>query len=207
MQSVFFSYELYKKALSNSEPLSTSHRLIAGGCAGATACVGTFPLDLIRTRLALQTTQHRYGGIINCAYVVVREEGVLGLFKGLSAAFLSAVPATAINFTTYETLKEITRGIGGSVVGLSWLNGAAAGAFSMTVLYPLDLCKRRMMMAGVDGFPVYRDPVACLTATVRNEGVRGLYKGIILGYLKVIPAISLTFLTYESTLAIFVYFK
>lgn len=177
-------------------------KIIAGGCAGATACVGTFPLDLIRTRLALQTTQRRYSGIANCARTIFREEGVRGLYKGLGAAFLSTIPATAINFTTYETLKELTTKIGGSVLAFSSVNGALAGALSMTILYPLDLCKRRMMMAGVDGFPVYKHPLACLASTVHNEGIRGVYKGITLAYLKVIPAVSLTFLTYEATLKI-----
>lgn len=55
-----------------------------------------------------------------------------------------------------EKLKEVTARFGASVIGFSWVNGAAAGAISMTILYPLDLCKRRMMMAGVAGYPVYR---------------------------------------------------
>lgn len=199
----FFSYEVYKKALTtDTQPLTTLQKVAASGCAGATACVGTFPLDLIRTRLALQTKQQRYSGIVNCTQVIVREEGVVGLYKGLGAACLSAVPATAINFTTYETLKELTTLLGGSVIAFSSVNGALAGALSMTALYPLDLCKRRMMMAGVDGFPKYATPLDCLASTVRHEGVRGLYKGISLAYMKVIPAISLTFLTYETTLTI-----
>jgi len=190
----FFSYEVYKKALApnTTQPLCAAQKVIAGGCAGATACVGTFPLDLIRTRLALQTTQKRYRGIVNCAQVILKEEGLTGLYKGLGAAFLSSIPATAINFTTYETLKDLTIRLGGSVLAFSSVNGALAGALSMTILYPLDLCKRRMMMAGVDGFPVYKSPLDCLLSSIRNEGVQGIYRGITLAYMKVIPAISLT---------------
>jgi len=212
----FFSFEVIKqkqkinnqksnsvfKAISNPESnLSTLQRLWAGGCAGGLACIFTHPLDLIRTRLALQTTQQRYTGIMNCVKLVSREEGYLGLYKGMGVALISAVPATAINFTTYETLKELTTRLGGNVIALASVNGAVAGALSMTVLYPLDLCKRRLMVAGVEGFPSYKGPIECLIDTYKREGVRGLYRGISLAYLKVIPAISLTFLSYEATLS------
>lgn len=200
----FFSYEIYKKASSSNNVYTSPivQRIVAGGCAGATACVGTFPLDLIRTRLALQTHQRRYNGAINCIQVVLREEGFLGLYKGLGAAVISSVSGTAVNFTIYETLKEITTHLGGNVIGFSTINGALAGAISMTLLYPLDLCKRRMMLAGVDGFPKYKNLVACVLSALHNEGVGGLYKGIALAYWKVVPAVSLTFLTYETALTI-----
>lgn len=86
--------------LSSNILSSTAQRLVAGGCAGATACIVTFPLDLIRTRLALQTPQHQYSGIVNCVQRIVKEEGPSGLYKGLGAAFLSSIFATAVNFTT-----------------------------------------------------------------------------------------------------------
>lgn len=73
----------------------------------------------------------------------------------------------------------------------------------MTLLYPLDLCKRRMMLAGINGFPEYHNFIVCMLSTIHNEGFSGLYKGITMAYWKVVPAVALTFFTYETILTLF----
>ena len=42
-----------------------------------------YPLDLLRTRLAAQTTVKHYHGIGQALACIVREEGMGGLYKGL----------------------------------------------------------------------------------------------------------------------------
>lgn len=63
----FLSYEKYKKEfLSQNETathLSPVQNLVAGGMAGVTSLLCTYPLDLIRSRLTVQTTEEKYRGI------------------------------------------------------------------------------------------------------------------------------------------------
>ena len=61
-----------------------TRRLVAGGSAGMIACAMTYPLDLVRTRLAAQTTVKHYDGLAHALYVIARDEGVRGLYRGLS---------------------------------------------------------------------------------------------------------------------------
>src|SRR5690606_6829903 len=53
----FSSYTVYKKALmlEGEKDLSTFRRLTAGALAGITSVVATYPLDIVRTRLSLQS--------------------------------------------------------------------------------------------------------------------------------------------------------
>jgi len=49
-----FSYEFYKKSFKgNNEELSVVGRLMAGACAGMTSTLVTYPLDVLRLRLAV----------------------------------------------------------------------------------------------------------------------------------------------------------
>ncbi|CAI0411144.1 unnamed protein product [Linum tenue] len=87
----FYAYEHYKKQLLHMIPGLESHKeriggdvfvhFLGGGMAGITAATTTYPLDLVRTRLAAQ-------GIGHALQTICREEGVLGLYKGLGATLL-----------------------------------------------------------------------------------------------------------------------
>ncbi len=47
-----------------------------------------YPLDLVRTRLAAQTTSHYYTGISHALRTIVQDEGLGGLYRGLSATLM-----------------------------------------------------------------------------------------------------------------------
>ena len=60
-----------------------------------------YPLDLLRTRLAAQTTSSYYSGISGSLATIVRDEGFAGLYRGLGATLIQARPAAAIPFATH----------------------------------------------------------------------------------------------------------
>lgn len=61
-----------------------------GGCVGAAA---VFPIDLVKTRIQAQKGgKRRYASAAGCFSSVVREEGVLGLYSGLSAQLIGVWP-------------------------------------------------------------------------------------------------------------------
>ena len=45
------------------------------------ACVATYPLDLVRTRLAAQTTVHHYNGLIHALYTIGREARAFTIYS------------------------------------------------------------------------------------------------------------------------------
>ncbi|GKU92021.1 hypothetical protein SLEP1_g5805 [Rubroshorea leprosula] len=111
----FYAFEHYKKLL-HMIPGMESHgksmtadigiHFISGGLAGITAASATYPLDLVRTRLAAQTNVIYYRGIWHALQTICREEGRLGLYKGLGATLLGVGPNIAISFSAYETFRS-----------------------------------------------------------------------------------------------------
>ncbi|KAJ7960182.1 Mitochondrial substrate carrier family protein [Quillaja saponaria] len=112
----FYAYERYKKLLQMIRGLENRRtnmsadlcvHFVGGGLAGITSASVTYPLDLIRTRLAAQTNVIYYRGIWHALHTIVKEEGILGLYKGLGATLLGVGPSIAISFSVYETLRTV----------------------------------------------------------------------------------------------------
>ncbi|KAJ3297930.1 mitochondrial aspartate-glutamate transporter agc1 [Blyttiomyces sp. JEL0837] len=74
--------------------------------------------------------------------------------------------------------------------------GSVAGAIGATFVYPIDLVKTRMQnqRAKVVGELLYKNSIDCFKKVVKNEGVKGLYSGLLPQLLGVAPekAIKLT---------------
>ena len=54
-------------------------------------CMQAYPLDLVRTRLAAQTTSRYYHGIAGTLATIVRDEGLAGLYRGMGPTLLQTV--------------------------------------------------------------------------------------------------------------------
>ena len=103
----FLSFEIYKSHL--VALFGNGHRLkfAAGSMAGVTAALATYPLDLVRARLAFMTvtvdaaknTDTMGKRVVRKAsipqtirQVVKNEGGILALYKGLSPTLMAMVP-------------------------------------------------------------------------------------------------------------------
>ncbi|KMT18414.1 hypothetical protein BVRB_2g025610 isoform A [Beta vulgaris subsp. vulgaris] len=207
----FYSYERYKNILqsfpgleSTSENLSAHIfvRLAGGFLAGVTAAAATYPLDLVRTRLACQTNVTYYKGIGHALHTICKEEGPLGLYKGLGPTLLSVGPNIAISFSVYETLRshwQLKRPQDSTVL-VSLACGSISGVASSTAIFPIDLVRRRMQLEGAGGRARVYDTglFGTFGRIMRAEGLKGLYRGILPEYYKVVPSVSIVFLTYET---------
>lgn len=95
---------------------------VAGAAAGAAATIFTYPLDLLRTRFALQGNTVVYKSIMQAVSSIYRtENGLLGFYKGLGPALLQIVPYMGIMFQAYNRTRD----------GLNyWLSGVEHSAFA-----------------------------------------------------------------------------
>ncbi|KAI4311415.1 hypothetical protein MLD38_036316 [Melastoma candidum] len=225
----FFSYEqaslgilwLYRQQPGNEEAqLTPLLRLGAGACAGIIAMSATYPMDMVRGRLTVQTDKspRQYRGIFHALTTVFKEEGPRALYRGWLPSVIGVVPYVGLNFAVYESLKDwlVTANPFGLVqdnelsVTTRLACGAAAGTVGQTVAYPLDVIRRRMQMVGWkhassvvvgDGqskAPLeYTGMIDAFRKTVRHEGFRALYKGLVPNSVKVVPSIAIAFVTYE----------
>jgi solute carrier family 25 (mitochondrial phosphate transporter), member 23/24/25/41 len=81
--------------------------------------------------------------------------------------------------------------------------GAASGAISATMVYPINLLRTRLQAQGtVLHKATYTGIVDVTRKTVQNEGWRGLFKGVTPNLLKVAPAVSISYVVYENSKAL-----
>jgi solute carrier family 25 phosphate transporter 23/24/25/41 len=187
-------------------------RFMAGSLAGTTAVMACYPLDLVRTRITTDMHEH-YKGIVDAFKKIGKAEGIRGYYSGLGATLLVAVPNFAVSYTAYGTLKEyvldddlfynlrkIDVESGQERLGFqaSLLCGAASGMTSTILTFPCDTVRRRMQ---IQNLHVLQEDRLNLTqhfsSIIRNEGPKGLYRGISPELMKVIPMVATMFTGYE----------
>ncbi|XP_076830394.1 solute carrier family 25 member 16 [Brachyhypopomus gauderio] len=213
----FMAFDHYKKFLSTKLGISGHiHRLMAGSLAGMTAVICTYPLDVIRARLAFQVTgEHRYTGIANAFYTIyLKEGGVSGFYRGLTPTIIGMAPYAGFSFFTFGTLKSLGLAHFPELLGkpsldnpdvlvlkthVNLLCGGFAGAIAQTISYPLDVARRRMQLGAV-----LPDSDRCLTLIKTLQHVysrygvkKGLYRGLSLNYIRCVPSQAVAFTTYE----------
>ncbi|ONK71853.1 uncharacterized protein A4U43_C04F13060 [Asparagus officinalis] len=109
----FYTYESLKQLfLTSSKPnasLSTLQTLVCGGLAGSTAALFTTPFDVVKTRLQTQVPGSlvKYDGVLHALQEIAREEGLQGLYRGLTPRLAIYISQGAIFFASYEFLKAI----------------------------------------------------------------------------------------------------
>ncbi|OIT33296.1 PREDICTED: mitochondrial substrate carrier family protein B-like [Nicotiana attenuata] len=207
----FYAFERYKNVLqlilgveSQGENITADLciRLVGGGLSGITAASVTYPLDLVRTRLAAQRNVIYYRGIWHALQTISREEGIAGLYKGMGATLLGVGPNLAISFSVYDTVRSYWQSHRpeDSTVLVSLACGSLSGVASSTVTFPLDLVRRRMQLEGAGGRArIYKTGlIGAFSRIIQTEGLRGLYRGILPEYYKVVPSIGIVFMTYEK---------
>ncbi|KAG2401934.1 hypothetical protein LR48_Vigan09g104100 [Vigna angularis] len=146
----------------------------------------TFPIDLIKTRLQLHgesLSSSRPTRAYRVGLGIVREQGVVGLYSGLSPAIIRHLFYTPIRIVGYEHLRSVVSADNGSfsIVGKAVVGGTS-GVMAQIIASPADLVKVRMQADGHrvnQGLqPRYSGPFDALNKIVRAEGFRGLWKGV-----------------------------
>uniref|UniRef100_A0A3Q3KNU0 Solute carrier family 25 member 42 n=1 Tax=Monopterus albus TaxID=43700 RepID=A0A3Q3KNU0_MONAL len=202
----FCSHERYKKRLGSyygyqGKALPPFPRFLAGSLAGTTAAMLTYPLDMVRARMAV-TAREMYSNIVHVFVRISRDEGVKTLYRGFTPTILGVIPYAGITFFTYETLKKLhtektKRPQPYPHERLAF--GACAGLIGQSASYPLDVVRRRMQTAGVTGSS-YRTILGTMREIVTGEGVIcGLYKGLSMNWLKGPIAVGISFTTFDIT--------
>ncbi|XP_029905887.1 mitochondrial coenzyme A transporter SLC25A42-like [Myripristis murdjan] len=202
----FCSHEQYKGLLGSyygfqGKALPPFPRFLAGSLAGTTAAMLTYPLDMVRARMAV-TAREMYSNIMHVFVRISQEEGVRTLYRGFTPTVLGVIPYAGITFFTYETLKKLhTEKTKRSqpYTHERLVFGACAGLIGQSASYPLDVVRRRMQTAGVYGSG-YSTILGTMREIVTQEGVvRGLYKGLSMNWVKGPIAVGVSFTTFDLT--------
>ncbi|XP_053285336.1 S-adenosylmethionine mitochondrial carrier protein [Pleuronectes platessa] len=137
--------------------------LVAGGCAGMCVDLTLFPLDTIKTRLQSQQGFYKAGGF-------------RGIYAGVPSAAVGSFPNAAAFFVTYEGTKSLLSA-GGALAAphmapVTHMLAASLGeVVACLIRVPTEVIKQRAQASPSS------TTHHILLATLRAEGVRGLYRG------------------------------
>uniref|UniRef100_A0A8P4KM38 EF-hand domain-containing protein n=1 Tax=Dicentrarchus labrax TaxID=13489 RepID=A0A8P4KM38_DICLA len=196
----FMSYEQYKKLLSSEgKNIETHKRFMAGSLAGATAQTAIYPMEVLKTRLTLRKTG-QYSGMFDCAKKILRKEGVMAFYKGYIPNLVGIIPYAGIDLAVYEVCRLCD--VFGPVGDISQQSVLlACGTISSTcgqlASYPLALVRTRMQAQASLDATDQSSMSTLIKKIIAKDGFFGLYRGILPNFMKVIPAVSISYVVYE----------
>ncbi|XP_054273997.1 calcium-binding mitochondrial carrier protein SCaMC-2-A-like isoform X4 [Macrosteles quadrilineatus] len=194
----FMAYEQVKKFIrnnSNNKELTIHQRFMAGSVAGGFSQTVIYPLEVLKTRLALRKTGE-YKSIMDAAKKIFKHEGLKSFYRGYIPNMFGIIPYAGIDLACYETLKNnyLKKHLDETPSPLLLLAcGTCSSTCGQVCSYPLALIRTRMQATPNNKHTM----VTQFKEIVHSEGLVGLYRGITLNLLKVAPAVSISYIVYE----------
>ncbi|KAL1899775.1 hypothetical protein Sste5346_002641 [Sporothrix stenoceras] len=167
----------------SDQPLPFVYQFAAGAVAGVSEILVMYPLDVVKTRVQLQTGTgtgpDSYNGMVDCFRKIIKHEGFSRLYRGISAPIMMEAPKRATKFAANDEWGKFYRkafGVEKMNQSLSVLTGATAGATESFVVVPFELVKIRLQDKASAG--KYNGMLDVVAKTVRNEGILAMYQGL-----------------------------
>ncbi|KAK9720771.1 hypothetical protein K7432_003929 [Basidiobolus ranarum] len=167
------------------------------GCLGG--MVGN-PGDVLTIRMANDgklpfELRRNYRHCFDGLYKIIRDEGVLGLFRGVGPNTVRAVFMNSSQLASYDQFKQalLLKLHFRDDIYTHFSSSLLAGLVATTVCAPVDVIKTRVMNSAKQ-----ENAIAVLTHILRNEGPRALFKGWLPAYMRLGPHTIITFLTLEQ---------
>jgi solute carrier family 25 (adenine nucleotide translocator) protein 4/5/6/31 len=173
---------------------------LAGGVSGAVAKTCTAPIE--RVKLLIQTQDAnpkiisgevaRYNGIVDCFVRVSKDQGTKAFWRGNMTNIIRYFPTQAFNFAFKDTIKAMFPAADkktefAKFFLINMFSGGLAGAGSLMIVYPLDYARTRLASDVGAGKQQFSGLFDCLTKTIKTSGVKGLYNGIGVSVVGIIP--------------------
>lgn len=160
--------------------------IITGGLAAAISKTICSPIEVVKLRLQnidelikFGSLEKKYDGIFDCFIRIIKDEGVMTLWKGNFVNVLFYLPSQSVNFAFKSYYKKF---FPQSSLKHNILCGSLAGVTSMLLFHNLDYVRTRLSNDAKNTHQnkthQYKGIIDVYKQTYRNRGFRGLYRGI-----------------------------
>eukprot|EP00128_Syssomonas_multiformis_P010429 Colp12_sorted_trinity150504_noHs@29679 len=175
---------------------------VAGTIGGMAGVVIGQPFDVIKVALQTQPLSgaRLYTGTFSCLTTILRKEGVFGFYRGMASPMVGVAGINALLFGVYGNLiRWLDEDPDGrpSLVSCG-IAGSVSGFVNSFVSSPMELIKTRMQTQPSNMKDrLYHGALDCIKKTIKIEGVKGLYRGMVPTVVREIPSYAAYFVTYE----------
>ncbi|KAI6118413.1 mitochondrial carrier [Pisolithus sp. B1] len=155
------------------KPLPFVANFAAGAIAGVSEILTFYPLDVVKTRMQLETGKGKHGMVGTLAGY----RSVGRLYRGLVPPLLLEAPKRAVKFASNDFWGKTYLKLSGEskmTSQLSIITGCSAGATESFVVVPFELVKIKLQ----DKSSTFAGPIDVVRQVVKKEGILGLYAGM-----------------------------
>ena len=155
---------------------SVTCRIAAGATTGAVGSAIFNPIDVVRIRMQ---GANPYPSTLGAFRAIAREEGALGLWRGIDVCMARAALLSGSQLATYDTTKRWMkdRGVMHEGPALHFTASFVSGVVAQTVTQPVDTLKTLVMANGGAGKGNGGGTLATLGKLLARSGPIGLYRG------------------------------
>ncbi|KAH9957119.1 mitochondrial carrier domain-containing protein [Russula dissimulans] len=223
----FMAYDQVHDLLMPTRAQETNlRRFSAGAISGAISVFFTYPLELLRVRMAFDTIHSSASGkpvrpsCLRTARLIYAEGSpqtsaapitrevfhtlpLLKFYRGFTVSLVGIVPYAGTAFLTWGYLRAALVPVGPNgrprATPLADLGfGALSGALAQTVSYPFEVVRRRMQVGGLTQPGRWLRWGETARAIWTRGGVRGFFVGLGIGYLKIVPMNAVSFAVWQG---------
>jgi solute carrier family 25 carnitine/acylcarnitine transporter 20/29 len=173
--------------------------VVAGTVSGAAGVLSGHPFDTVKVRLQAQLHSEPllYRSTLHCFLSTVKNEGIRGLFKGVSSPLVGVTAINTLLFGVYGFFLEMqtTTGTQPTLTQI-FMAGAGSGFINSFISGPVELTK--IQMQNQIGVGTFRSPSDCLRQVWRKGGLVGCYRGIWPTILRETPSYGVYFACFEG---------
>ncbi|XP_012673477.1 mitochondrial folate transporter/carrier-like [Clupea harengus] len=178
--------------------------LVAGLSGGVVSTMILHPLDLVKIRFAVTDglqVRPKYSGIMNCMKSVWHQEGLRGLYQGVTPNILGAGASWGLYFFFYTAIKGYTKEGRQSELSATehMISAAEAGVLTLFITNPIWVTKTQLVLqySADRSRKQYKGMVDALAKIYKYEGIPGLYRGFVPGLFGTSHG-ALQFMAYEE---------
>ncbi|CCD23423.1 flavin adenine dinucleotide transporter FLX1 NDAI_0B03890 [Naumovozyma dairenensis CBS 421] len=224
---IFDNWHKINPSSDKKEPNKSSVFLVSGLFSGVMTTLLTNPLWVIKTRImsTSKTNSHSYTSIMNGFKSIMKEEGPRALWKGLVPS-LFGVSQGALYFMVYDNLKlkfniyndknnhyeqEKSRLRKKTENYKIIFITSISKMISVSAVYPFQLLKANLQIikslhntnnnrnSSTVTTKVHNERFLTLTKQIyKDNGFKGLYKGLLANLIRAVPSTCITFCIYEN---------
>ncbi|KAI0268812.1 mitochondrial carrier [Gloeopeniophorella convolvens] len=185
----------------------TAKDLTAGTAGGIAQVLVGQPFDIVKVRMQT-SAKGTYSGMLDCAGGILKNEGPLAFYKGTLTPLLGIGACVSIQFGVLEYTKryfsaqnaregqdaaESARLSSSQLI----IAGALAGLGNGFVSGPVEHIRIRLQTQSNTN-PTYRGPLDAIKKIASNYGIKGIYKGQNVTFLREATGYGVYFWAYEK---------
>lgn len=197
---------VYRQLEERYTPKTFGEKLGLGATAGFIGSLFGNPAEVTLIRMCadgnLPVEQRRgYTSVGNALSRIIKEEGVLTLWRGATPTIARAIVVNAAQLGTYSQAKESAKQVLNMSEGIPLHFTAAmiSGLVTTIASMPVDIVKTRLQNQKiVNGVPEYKGVVDVFGRIIKNEGFFSLWKGFLPYYFRLGPHTVITFILMEQ---------